>query len=262
MRNIPFTCLTLVVIGVTSAMAQSSSDFEPILLPVSVAHPVPGAFGSLWATDFRVTAVGGAVHIQETGVCGACPTQQVMVDGGSLHLAGGTLPGETPGELIWLSRADGANARFNLRVRDLSRESQTWGTEVPVVRESQYRTASITLVEVPLDARFRVTLRAYDPDVHTNASFRFDFRDIQTSALLASRTIGATYKQSGYTGFPRLAACAVIGDVRTEVSEVADAKTVRVDITPVEQATRFWAFASVTNDETQHVTLVTPQQQP
>jgi hypothetical protein len=177
----------LALLAAQTAIAQSADDYEPILLPVSLAQQIPGAFGSVWATDFRVTAVGGAVHIEQTEQCGACSPQLVLFPNGTLENVFGNFSDETPGELIWLRRTDAAAARFNLRVRDLSRQSQTWGTEIPVVRESQYRSVPITLLNVPVDARFRVTLRAYDPDVHQDAAFRFDFLDSQTGALLASR---------------------------------------------------------------------------
>lgn len=257
-------CCSVIAVGFFAGVAagQSTADFEPILLPVSLSESVPGAFGSIWATDFWIAAVGGEVRLEETEQCGACPPQLLLFDGGALHNVNGTVPGETPGEIIYLSRADAANARFNLRVRDLSRESLTWGTEIPVVRESQYRTTAITLLNVPLDERFRVTLRAYDPDVHQNAAFRFDFRDMSTGALLATRTVPAVYKQTGHFGFPRVAPCAQMGDLRAAVPEITNVGSVRVEVSPAGEATRFWAFASVTNNETQHVTLVTPQQQP
>jgi hypothetical protein len=265
MKTLFFACL-LLALAANSALAQSPNhDFEPILLPVSLRQPVPGAFGSIWATDFWVAAVGGVVHLELTVQCLACAPERVLFNGTLNDIAIGTFPDESPGELIWLNRADAANARFSLRVRDLSRESQTWGTEIPVVRESQYRTTSITLLNVPLDSRFRVALRAYDPDVHEHqhASFRFDFRDMQGGALLASRTVAAVYSiTSGQTFFPRVAACAQLGDLRGSVPEIANQEIVRVDVSPLGEATRFWAFASVTNNETQHVTLITPQQQP
>lgn len=252
---------SLVSLVACAAAAQSPTDFEPILLPVSLGEPVAGAFSSQWTTDFRVTAVGGDVRFEETEQCGACPAQLLIFANGSLANVFGNYADETPGELIWLSRADAANARFTLRIRDLSRQSLTWGTEIPVVRESQYRQRPITLLNVPLDARFRVTLRAYDPDVHDNAAFRFDFIDAESGALLASRTVAAVSKPSGHGGFRRVAGCAQIGDVRSTLPELT-AAVVRVDIAPVNGATRFWAFGSATNDDTQHVTLITPQQEP
>jgi hypothetical protein len=261
MKPTSLCCLLFLVVSASSGLAQSPADFEPILLPVSLAQSAPGAFGSIWATDFWVAAVGG-VRLRQTERCQPCLPEIVFMNGTFHGVAFGTFPGETPGELIWLKRADAANARFNLRIRDLSRESQTWGTEIPVVRESQYSTTAINLLNVPLDSRFRVTLRAYDPDVHQHASFRFDFRDMQGGALLASRTVAVVYKQSGEFAFPRVAACAQLGDLRGSVPEIANQDIVRVDVSSVDEATRFWAFASVTNNETQHVTLITPQQQP
>jgi hypothetical protein len=32
-----------------------------------------------------------------------------------------------------------------------------------------------------------------------------------------------------------------------------------VEIEPLDPTTRYWAFASITNDETQHVTIVSPE---
>jgi hypothetical protein len=40
--------------------------------------------------------------------------------------------------------------------------------------------------------------------------------------------------------------------------ELADVPRVRVDVEAVSAGLRFWAFASVTNNATQHVTVVTP----
>jgi len=254
---------TLVLLAATvAAFAQPQSDFEPVLLPVSLAQAIPGAFGSVWATDFWLMAVGGNVTVGATELCGACSSQVLMGSNDTLHNSFGNFPDETPGELIYIKRDTAANARFNLRIRDLSRQSQTWGTEVPVVRESQFRTVAITLLGVPVDPRFRVTLRAYDPDVHQHASFRFDFRDMRTGAILASRTVAAAYEQSGHFAFPRVAACAQIGDLRAAVPEIASVESVRIEVVPADEATRFWSLASVTNNETQHVTLITPQQQP
>lgn len=35
--------------------------------------------------------------------------------------------------------------------------------------------------------------------------------------------------------------------------------TVRAEIEPLTEGLRYWAFVSVTNNETQHVTTITPQ---
>jgi hypothetical protein len=34
---------------------------------------------------------------------------------------------------------------------------------------------------------------------------------------------------------------------------------VRVVVTPTDEASRFWAFISITNNDTQQLTLITPQ---
>ena len=41
--------------------------------------------------------------------------------------------------------------------------------------------------------------------------------------------------------------------------QLAASETIRVEITPISPGLRFWAFAAITNNETQHVTTITPQ---
>jgi hypothetical protein len=43
-----------------------------------------------------------------------------------------------------------------------------------------------------------------------------------------------------------------------EIGSTAGAESVRIEIQPSDQTLQFWAFVAVTNNASQHVTVVTP----
>jgi hypothetical protein len=47
-------------------------------------------------------------------------------------------------------------------------------------------------------------------------------------------------------------------DLTAAFPQLASAQLLRIVLDPVSADLRFWAFVSVTNNETQHVTVITP----
>ena len=252
-------CAAFLILVVVAPLSGQTADFEPILLPISLIKPAPGAFGSLWATEFWVSAGSSDIRFLQTGGCLACPPTIHIAANRSLSFeSGGAFPGQPAGAILYLQRSTAASAVMNLRVRDLSRQSLTWGTELPVVREGSFRTGSLMLTNVPLEDRFRQTLRIYDPDAHNNARFTISIADAASGDLLVERTIVA---QPGiFSGsLPIIPSVAEVSSLRGLFTELPNTGRVRITITPQDEVQRFWAFVSVTNNETQHVTTITPQ---
>jgi hypothetical protein len=128
------------------------------------------------------------------------------------------------------------NLSASLRVHDTTRDGDSWGAEVPVVPETQFR-RSVILLAVPADARYRTLLRIYGyagHDVNATVTFRND----ATGELLGTR---ALTMQSGYAQLP---------------IDVTSAPRLRVQVTA--ESSLIWAFVSVTNNTTQQVTTITP----
>ena len=236
-------------------------DYERLLLPVH-AQPFDGAFGSKWETTLLAyNASSGPVDVYYRGclTSGGCPPAERLPSGyGGDVIIERTERGQPQGVLMYVPRAVAKDVRFSLRAHDTSRSLQTWGTELPVVRESEFATDQIQLLGIPTSDRFRQTLRVYDVDRPTSVPFRIRFYDLQTNALLLE-IVAATQPVFG----PPPAAPARPGVV--EVNALTDtypqlraARQLRAEIEPVEKGIRFWAFASVTNNETQHLTTITP----
>ena len=63
--------------------------------------------------------------------------------------------GGRPAAIIEAEPSD--SLAFHLRVQDTSRQAETWGTEVPIVRERELRTGTFALTNVPLTDGFHAS---------------------------------------------------------------------------------------------------------
>jgi hypothetical protein len=257
--QIALVCV-IAALTASSAWPQSTPYEEAILLPITLAKPIPGAFGSLWATDLRVHASGGDIIFREFGpACGAClPTVRVASGTTQTLPLVGRIVGQPLGTLVFVRRETAKNAVFNLRIQDLSRQALTWGTELPVVRERDFRTEPLTLINIPTDARFRQALRIYDLNVDVGMPptyFTVTIHDMQSGDVLAERDYRAVPAPEGPGRIP---SWVEVTDLVAAFPQLASAERIRITIAPVNTGTVFWAFVSVTNNETQHVTTVTP----
>lgn len=220
---------------------ESTSFFIPVN-----ANDVNGAHGSIWRTELTIhnpteftVPIDGQLCEQGPSTCPR------------LSLA----PGETKSIRLYPGRGESGTLlvpngiadelSLSLRVRDLSRNAEDWGTEVAVVQEFGY---VYRLLDIPTDPRYRVLLRTFG----------------------AWRTIVRVYPLSG-------------NDVLDELQFERDENGSNVSIDPITPAVRSsgqervrvvvefqsgplddppsggWAFISLTNNETQHVTIISPQ---
>lgn len=260
------------------ALVAQSTEFERVLVPIAVSGEVPGAFGSRWVGRLAITntsseRVGIYGYDPYPGGCGIATCPPVPTTPPGVTFFAGVSPGPTTqGAILKIERGRAAAVHFNLRIQDLSRQSQTWGTEIPIVRESRLADGPVELLDVPLADAFRSLLRVYDFGAVAGALVSVRFYRIHpeiespvaiarpngpADALLAEEVIALRVDRRGddraydigYAELPTFAS-------RTEFAGV---QRVRVEVQPITPGTRLWAFMSVTNNETQHVTLVTPQ---
>jgi len=258
----------ILILGLFGAPVKGI-EFERVLFPIVIYAPsplpgqtvrgVPGAYGSHWTTeivgrneaDVPVT-VQGWQHPSSCGGIPECPNYEV-----SAHtwftVYGGSTDGSYPGTFQFVSKPGNDRVFFNLRVVDLSRQSLTWGTEIPVVRERDVRTGTVALLNVPTDSRFRTMLRVYDFDgslSHTVLVRFYAEQDVLAETELTLSHLGAvTGDIPGY---------AQIGNFTDTFPQLSAFPRLRVEISPISEGVRFGAFISVTNNETQHVTVIAP----
>lgn len=240
-------------------VGEAAEISERVLLPIFLP-PTPGAFGAVFETELHVHNRSDE-DVQVAGLGTTCsaiilchhpdlPITTVRphdTETGPFNFNG------TPGRLLYLEKGDASKLAWTLRVRDITRQSLNAGTEIPVVHESQFASDRIDLLGVRnWGAPFRFTLRVYSLD-SAPAAVRVRFFALCptcSGAPRAETTLVLTAPDQG-RGTIHLPAFAQFSDFPTG--------ELRVQIEPLTPGLRFWAFASITNNDTQMITTITPQ---
>ncbi len=139
-----------------------SQTFDKFLMPFAQFSGVPGAFGSVWKGEFTIYNAGTAPVDIRSRFCGpnifsGCSDGPFTVP--ALWAVQPPISG-APGVFVFVPTDAAPTVSLQFRTQDTSRESQTWGTTIPVVRAADFR-SMVRLIDIPTDARFRVTLRVY-----------------------------------------------------------------------------------------------------
>lgn len=230
------------------------ATFKRVLLPI-FTRPVYGAFGSEFHTALRMSNSGtdwGAVYgLAEENPCGFDPCitdydygPYSLAPGDEMHPSQVAYTGK-PGRIVWVK--NDADLPMNLRVHDVTRSQLNFGTEIPIVRENDWLWNRIVLLGVPTDPRFRNTLRIYGQVPFTALVKVGDREPVRVTLSEADPPFEVPY--GVFSDFPDNGApTRVIIDVER-------------DFTPgVPIPVAIWAMITVTNNDTQVITTITPQQ--
>ena len=163
--------------------------------------------------------------------------------------------------MLYVARGVINDLSMSLRLWELSRQSVDAGVEIPVIRSSELRTTTTELMSVPLHGNFRLMLRVYDT-VHKEARFRVRIyaqeEGIGDSVpLIETELVATTAGEGPFRLEPAYAQYSGIESLL--LNPVPRPDFVRVKIEPLTEGSMFWALVAITNNETQRVTLVTPQ---
>jgi hypothetical protein len=244
-----------------AAEGPPAESFERVLVPLMFEGD--GALGSRWTSELTVhnsgeTGIDPWNSIVRCGVGERCHPQ--IPPGATLHLTPSTVGSWPHGYLFVVPREQADDLDFSLHIRDLSRQAESFGTEVPVVRERDLPRSPIVLLDVPLNPRFRSMLRVYDVNAIDGAPIRIRYRlDDGSQAGGESRHILTTLIRCVTTPcwFPEPAAIALpLFDAALPPNITQD--HLHVEIEPLDPRSRLWALVTVTNNETQQVTTITP----
>lgn len=228
--------------------------FDRVLLPL-LTGPVDGAFGSRFITELRFANSSDTTPARFFGllphcILSACIFFDPLEQPYEIEPSGSYGPESVeytgrPGAFIYVPKSS-PRIEFNLRVHDQTRSALNFGTEMPVVYEREFTLDPIKLLGVPTDPRFRNTLRIYaaEPTVVTVA-----YSDIMRIVELRP---GVNALDPAYAQLGDLIGAGGTMDVTVTPS------TIVVPLPGVEPV-KVWAFISVTNNETQLITTITPQ---
>lgn len=243
------------------------SAYEPVLLPVYVDGVIPGAHGSQWASDLWIRNNGEESVFLAPWPCPegqACPPvfplPYNLLSGLSVHNLPAQFkpPSPNPSRLLYIARNGAADVSLSLRIADVSRGSLNAGTEIPAIRENEALLRPSQIFDIPMSHDFRVLLRVYDV-AYTESRFRVTLypQKETNDQPVHTEELAATTAQSG--AFRTEAAYAQLDITDLLRLEKVWPARVRIQVTPLTPGSRYWAFASITNNETQLVTVASPQ---
>ena len=223
------------------AIVETGQEAPPpsttrILVPLT-GGDVPGANGALWRTE--ITAIVNAdaqittVHVPLRTPFD--PRTPGLID--SSHATGAILA---------VASENAPRLQVDSRVYDVSRRTETAGSEIPIVPESRFTSARSSILAIPAGASYRQTLRVYELDgVAARVAIRV-YADAEATPRLSLVQPLA----------PGLAP-SIPGYLQIDLGQLLNASGIeklRVDVEPVDPGVRLWAFVSVTNNDTHHVT--------
>jgi hypothetical protein len=274
--HVPGSVDVVVVTGdsrtVTAASAfvyddDQEASFERLLLPIYLEGSGRGSNGSQWQTQLWYRNNGPDAL---TLAPWTCPKGALCVP--VFPLTRTLQPGETalnlpvveapnPGRLLYVNRDGSSSLSASLRLYEVSHKDADAGTDIPVVRESELLTSASHFHSVPLNGHFRISVRVYElggDDARFRVRVFEEGEGVIDGQPLTEVELRATSPETGtFRMHPGYAEFSTLTDLLRLPMPLPAA--VRVDVEPLTQGSRYWAFVSVTNNDTQRVTLVTPR---
>lgn len=148
----------------------------------------------------------------------------------------------------------------NSRVYDLARLEETAGSEIPIPRESDFVATTISLLGIPVAPQYRHTLRVYDFDGSAGARVvvRVYANGEETPRANTIQTLTLSPRARRFTEHQLPTHPAYLQIDPAQLLSLADVTSLRVDVEPLD-GSKIWAFVSLTNNDTHHVTTFSAQ---
>jgi hypothetical protein len=255
------------------------TDYHVLLVPVFSSGP--GVHGSQWETSVSVASVAENVAMPVpllTNDSADCGSPNGVISHHEVRTICADFASPS-GLFLYVPKTFPLSQLYaTSRVRDTTRQAASAGTAIPIVRPSEFHLGPILLPDIPSDARFRTNLRIYagpsvaggqGPFINTSPQAVsleiFDSREIGVFPPLASAELEMSlpevvpgspfYVRPGYLS---------IADLVAQFPQLASVPRYTIRLwtdqpivsPPVDLKT--WAFVTITNNDTQEVTTVTP----
>lgn len=242
------------------ALCISTAALADELVLVPIWYDGPGDVGSHWTTHLSV--YNGSRNYIQPFERGVLPCQWLLTPcprgfwGNTMIVYHATHA--IPGGFLMSVPGDG-DVHYTLRIFERGSWREDLGTDVPVVRERDFRRGSIQIMNIPAadPSVFRYMLRVYavgtplPPRVRVNGWITMadgtpDLVLTRDAVLRpAMRGLGHFYLEDGTF-------------VRDLVTIAGGVGQLRVEIEPLTPNVRWWGMVSSTNNRTNDVTVVTP----
>jgi hypothetical protein len=236
------------------ALPAAAAEYEKMLLTVAPGVVYCGYHSKY---DTRLVAFNGAgVGIQSfcsDEMCGALPASTGTV------VIGEHVPIPQP-SFIYVPKEMADDIQMSLIVEssDTLNPAERSYTELPIVRESQFKAGKIQIVGVRMDDGFRKTLRIYGLNGGEPAVVRVRVYALRSTTPAYEHDYWllpqAGLNEAGLDAAPSF-------NMECDLSAYVEnyGAPVRVELEPLTQGAKIWGFVSITNNITQHFYTVVPR---
>jgi hypothetical protein len=286
--------LTLLLLSLPLvAQERNPANYERYLIPVVAAEPLPGAYGSRWATtlyfrndgDTPVDAfpltpscISSAFCFQFVRAFPAFPPKITAFEP-LPRVAPVTTTAGLSGRFLYIERDRAEQLSMRAAVGDVSR-TPPGSTELPIVPESAFFNTTRSILGVALLPATRVALRVYTADTRPGASITVRIHEmaprlsnegpfVEAPRLLAERVFTFAYDAAedrcGFNGCPEnvryVPATVQLTDLAATFPELATMREqpygVRVEIVPNTPELRYYPIVTAARDMDSFVSLYT-----
>jgi hypothetical protein len=259
--------LTLAALAVAAQSNPSDhpESFDRYLVPV-FTNAVHGSFGSEFYSSLTVSNKFDTQQslrvfgLEQYCVINECPPPPDYIDVEAGNLEAPLLqPNGDPGRFVFVAKNEVNALAMNLRVFDASRSATNFGTELPIARASDFSTR-IVLPGVPMTTQFRNVLRIYSAAA-TDVTVSFRGPDVIGSPTIQPPPPQTVTLRPGENLYdPSYAAFSSFPEYPYRLAVIVEPVSgCPICLSPPVPPQPIWAFITVTNNETQHITTITPQ---
>ncbi len=231
--------------------ADLTGEHERVLYPI--VFEGRGARGSDWRSENYIVN-RGPIEVSTIPLFVGSPSLEGLAAGDRRQIPSVTREG---GVLFLIPRGMESWLAYSSHIADRSRRATDAGTELRVVNEHEAG-SDLIILDVPLTAESRQTLRIYDLDAVDGREVIVDVRiqgrpDLVTvTATLADKIVCVT--TPCYPQYPTYAVLNL-----DAIPQLRNAGNADITVRGRTNEALLWAFVSVTNNDTQHVTTFSPQ---
>jgi hypothetical protein len=238
--------------------AQDQIEYEQLLLTVapSVVH---------CARDSRFETRLIAYNGNEGEARTLCPAGRCMAvaPNTGVEFTGDYAGGVPLPVYMYVPKEEAARMRFSLVVEssELNHPEERSYTELPIVRTSDFREGKTQFIGVHVDPDFRQTVRTYGLDGTQSGTLMMRVYSLKTGELEHEclHYVGPLTPTPEVTADGRQLRPAFGMECDMAEHIHAHGQRVRIELEPLTQGLKYWAFLSITNNKTQHFYTVMPQ---
>lgn len=256
------TLLLLCTLSLAATLRASDTDhdgFETVLVPIAMlpSTEVPGALGTLWRSAVLLhNPSGHEVWLQAKYGCQfPCQSPYPAAFAGMVTEA---ITGSSAGVLFYLKVEDAAQIVLTSRLYEVSRRAQPEGIEIPVVREGAFFKRPSSFLAVPGGTGARAALRVYDPR-RAGVTLKVEALSADAGQVLATTQLTTAVATAPGLDTLVTPGFAAIYDLAAAFPILNTVTAYHLRVTPVSPDAEYWAMVSATDNETQHVLLITSQ---